>query len=441
VRAAATRKTDRMAALDENTAVRRLYDRFGFGPGRGEVAAAGGFDAAVTALLSAVDDGVAPGPPRFDPEPARPKKDSAERKRIAAELRRRQTAITVWWLDRMVATTTPLTEKLTWFWHGHFATSAQKVRSPALMLAQNETLRRLGTGDFALLAKAMVVDPAMLIWLDGQKNTAKAANENLGRELMELFTIGVGTYTEDDVREAARALTGWRVNRTAGTATLAARQHDSGEKTVLGTTADLDATGLVDVLLARPESARFVAGRMWARLVSGTEPAADVLDRLVAGYGANRDPRGLLRAIAAEPAFRDEASTLVKQPVEWLVGLLRALELRPSTLGEREQTMLLAGLRGMGQVPFLPPSVGGWPAGPAWLTTSAGLTRVQLARLLTGKAQLDGLRGGDPVAAVAELYGVASWSERTAAALKGVAGQPAELAAVAAVAPEYVVST
>jgi uncharacterized protein (DUF1800 family) len=144
--------------------------------------------------------------------------------------------------------------------------------------------------------------------------------------------------------------------------------------------------------------------------------------------------------MVSEAAFRDPASGLVKQPVEWAVGLLRALGLRPGKLEEKEQTKLLAGLRGMGQLPFRPPSVGGWPAGASWLTTSAGMTRLQLAQQLAKKADLSIVDNAkDRVEAVAELLGVDGWSERTRAALAGVK-DPAQLTAVAACAPEYVVS-
>src|SRR5262249_30464232 len=160
-----------------------------------------------------------------------------------------------------------LLERVTWFWHGHFATSVQKVRSARLMLQQNQTERQHALGDFSVLAKAMVVDPAILVWLDGQKNTAKAANENLARELMELFTLGINQYTEQDVRESARALTGWKVNRDGMTATLAPKQHDAKDKTVLGHTGPLDALSLVDILVAAPPSSRFIAQRLWYRLV------------------------------------------------------------------------------------------------------------------------------------------------------------------------------
>jgi uncharacterized protein (DUF1800 family) len=412
-----------MAPLGERAATRRLLERFGFGQRPGELDAAKGFDATLDALMSTVDTEVAPPVLRQESKDAR------------QQVREDQNALTLWWLERMVSADSSFVERITWFWHGHFATSAQKVRSPRLMLTQNQTMRRLALGDFAALAGAMTADPAMLIWLDGQKNTAKAANENLARELMELFTLGVGEYSEQDVREAARALTGWKVNREAMTASVVARQHDSGTKTVLGHAGPLDAPGLVDVLVTQPTSARFVAKRLWFRLVSGTPPADDTVARLVSAYGPGRDVRALLHAIAVEPGFRDDASTMVKQPVEWAVGLMRALRVRPSTLPEADRTKLLAGLRGMGQVPFLPPSVGGWPAGGAWLTTASGLARLQVARLITAHAEAPAT-----VADMARLLGIDTVSERTRDALRPLEGRPAELAAVAATAPEYVVS-
>jgi uncharacterized protein (DUF1800 family) len=413
-----------MAPLGERAATRRLLERFGFGPRPGELDTATGFDATLTAVMSTVDKDVAV------PELRQESKDARQ------QLREDQNTLILWWLDRMVSSEATFVERITWFWHGHFATSVQKVRSPRLMLAQNQTLRRLALGDFAELATAMVADPALLIWLDGQKNTAKAATENLARELMELFTLGVGEYSEQDVREAARALTGWKVNREAMTATVTPRQHDTGPKTVLGHTGELDAAGLVDILVTQPVSARFVARRLWFRLVSITPPADDVLARLTSAYGPKRDIRALLRAIATEPAFRDEGSTMVKQPVEWAVGLMRALRMTPSALPAADRTKLLAGLRGMGQLPFLPPSVGGWPAGAAWLTTAAGLARLQVARLITAHAS----SLPRSAAAMAQLLGVDAWSDRTGAALDPIKDQPAQLAAVAATAPEYVVS-
>lgn len=438
-----------VSLVDERTAVRRLLDRFGFGPLPGELdaAASGGFASTLGALLNpGSDPGVAATPePKLGAQPdfSGPAK-SPGRKQAYQQLAGQVRTLTLWWLDRMVATQAPLAERLTWFWHGHYATSEQKVRSAVLMQRQNNTFRQLGGKDFPTLAKAMLVDPAMLIWLDGEQNRLGSPNENLARESMELFMLGIGHYAETDVREAARALTGWTVNRNTGIARFVPKRHDSGAKNLLGRTGDYDVNSYADLVLSQPASPEFIASRMWCRLVSSTPPPTAVVDRLLLGYGPAGDLAGLLHAIASEPSFVDSSTMLVKQPVEWAVGLMRALDVRPGQLPAKDADALLAGLRGMGQAPFLPPNVGGWPADGAWLTTSAALARLRVAELVANHARLDAVTTVSAAAgprAVSDLLGVETWSPRTTAALAKVVGNPRALVATAACAPEYVVST
>jgi uncharacterized protein (DUF1800 family) len=442
-----------VATLNEGAAVRRLLDRFGFGARPGELAAAtaAGFTATVASLLApgVTDAGAASTPsPDLGAEVIRPgqaarQQDPAAKKQAAQALAAQELTLAGWWLDRMVATEAPLTERITWFWHGHFATSEQKVRSPRLMQRQNDTFRQLGTGGFTALAEAMITDPAMMVWLDAQQNTVRAPNENLARESMELFLLGIGHYSEDDVRAAARALTGWTVDRDTIAARFVPRRHDDTTKTILGSTSDFDAQSFVELVLSQPDSPRFIAGRLWFRLVSSTPPPAEVLDGLVAAYGSGRDIRGLLTALAASPAFLDSAQTLVKQPVEWVVGLLRALGIRPNQLSSTAIRSVIGVLRDLGQVPFEPPNVGGWPADVAWLTTSAALARLRLAQAVAGRADLTAISSVSASArpeAVRLLLGVDSWSDRTKAALDKVSGDARQLVTIAACAPEYVVS-
>jgi uncharacterized protein (DUF1800 family) len=421
-----------MGEITERAAVRRLHDRLGFGPRAGSMEA--GFDATVAKLLStAAETGMTP-PPALSEKAEKPDKDDKAAKKAANKARAAQEMkLSTWWLDRMVASERA-TERLTWLWHGHFATSSQKVRSPQLMLAQNQTFRTSARGSFTDLAQHLIVDAAMIRWLDGNDNRKGTPNENLAREFLELFTLGIGHYTEKDVAEGARALTGWTVRRTSAQARLVPARHDANPKTFLGRTGNFGAKEFVELALAKPESAEFVIGRLWFRLVSPTPPTAATRARLVTAYGAKRDIQAVLQAIVAEPAFRDSASTIVKQPVEWAVGLMRVLNLRPASFDDKTKVKLLAGLKGMGQVPFRPPSVGGWPSGASWLTTSAGVTRLQLAQLLAKQGQ-----PAKNVGAVRELLGVDAWSERTRNALAGLT-DPAQLVAVAACAPEYVVS-
>lgn len=419
--------------------VAQLLRRAGFGTTGPEVeaAAARGYEATVSALFTPDPD---PTPrPDLGAETARPPADDkAARRAYTLQLRARSERLALWWLDRMVRTRSPLAERLTLTWHGHWATSIQKVRGPALMLAQNETLRRLGGGDFRDLARAMVRDPALLIWLDGQRNRKGKPNENLARELMELFTLGVGHYSEADVREAARALTGWRVDRAAGTATPVPRQHDAGPKTVLGVTAELDDRGLIDLLTDRPESATFVATRLWSRFGSTALPA-DTLLRLVRAYGPGRDVTALLKALFLDPAFRADRASLVATPIEYVVGVHRALRL-PVPTEERAGRALLGTLTALGQVPFRPPSVGGWPGGAAWLSTAATRERLTFAAAAAKAADLSAVAAAaDRPAAAAHLLGLAGWSDRTLAALRDAAADPARLVTLALVSPEYVV--
>jgi len=428
--------------------VRRLLQRVGFGPRPGELdrATAAGFDATLSALLdgaagAAAGDAGAP-PPTLQPLPV-----GADRRREAADLLRTQVEqLRRWWLDQMVSAEHPLAERLTFFWHGVFATSVQKVRSASMMLAQNQAQRRLGGGEFRPLVAAMAVDPATLVWLDGQRNQRGRPNENLARELMELFTIGVGNYSEDDVKQAARALTGWRVDRATGTASFDRRRHDDAVLTVLGHTAPMGVDELVGVLAGNPQCPRFVASRMWQRFVSDSQPSPERLDGLTEHAATMRE---LLGAVLASPEFLAPESVLVRQPVEWLVAACRALGVSVARQGAAPDAMpdagpdaVRGGLQGLGQQLFAPPSVGGWPAGSAWLTTAAARTRLAVANAAVARADLARVRDtarGERVRAAGELLSL-DWTPRTADALAVVAGDPPALVALALISPENLVS-
>ncbi|HTK67402.1 MAG TPA: DUF1800 domain-containing protein [Pseudonocardia sp.] len=433
--------------ISERDAVRRLLERVGLGPRPGEVdtSAAAGFESTLDRLTSAgaLDTGVLATPvPDFGPPRQRLGRAAATADRKAQRRTQAQQSVQLgtWWLDRMAAVDHPYPERMTWFWHGHFATSVRKVKIPQLMHTQNETMRRLGRGDFRALAQAMIVDPAMLVWLDGGGNKLGKPNENLAREFMELFTLGVGNYTEADVRDAARALTGWKVDYHDGTATTAPRAHDPGPKTVLGTTGDLDAGGLVDLLVRQGASPRFLATRIWTRFVSDIPPDEATLDRLIGAFGPGHDVTALVSAAVREPAFRDPASALVREPVLWLVAALRALRLKASSVPGQA---LVGGLNGLGQVPLAPPNVGGWPAGLPWLTTAAALTRMRMGQTLAAAGDIRPVTAAAPAArvgATAALLGLPGFGARTAAALRPLADRPVQLVGLALASPEYTVS-
>ncbi|HEV7707166.1 MAG TPA: DUF1800 domain-containing protein [Asanoa sp.] len=432
--------------MPDRARIAHLLRRATFGPTAEEVDAAerAGYDATVRQLVQPTGaDSGAPQPPVFAAMAELGKTASRADKQKANQQRRQQvTAAIDWWLDRMVAAEHQLTEKMVFFWHGHWATSAQKVKAAPLMLGQLRTFREHGRGDFAALATRMVRDPALVIWLDGQKNTVKAPNENLARELMELFTLGIGNYTEDDVKAGARALTGWTVDRRAGTVKFVARRHDRGAKTILGRTAAFDADQFAELVATQPAAAAFLAQRLWFRFASGEPIADDVRGRLVA---AGRDVDDLLRALFTDAGFDGTRGQLVKQPVEWAVGAMRQLGIRPARLTEQQRKQLVSGLNGLDQVPLRPPSVGGWPAGAAWLTTSSLQARLRLAELLAGRAAapvLDKLRAAPAAGrpdALARLLVVDGWTDRTRKVLADAAGKPERLLQLGLVSPEYTI--
>lgn len=366
---------------------------------------------------------------------------AAVRQQYNRRLAEQMSQLSWWWLQRMVAVTQPVHEKLTLLWHNHFATSARKVRIAAYMAAQNRKLRTLALGDFGTLAYAMLTDAAMLRWLDGQTNTAKAANENLAREFIEIFALGHGNgYTEDDVRAGARALTGWVIG-PGGQTIMVPRRHDGSAKTLLGVTGDFDAAGFCETLLARPMSAAYVAGRLWQQVASDAPPSADALERIVHAYGPGRDLRALTAAILTDDEFVGGRATVVIAPVEWLVGVIRTLRVSIDT--PRRLQAVDATLEALGQRPFYPPSVGGWPRGRVWLSTASANVRLHAAISLARVGDLsviESAAAADRVDAAGYLIGVGEWSDRTAAALKPLVRRPAQLVAAAVNTPEYLTS-
>ena len=434
--------------------VAHLLRRATFGPTPAEVdtATSAGFDATLNSLVAPV--GVDPGA-TATPQPTlgvdaydtlgkNPSPDAKQRARQAA--REQILAVQRWWLGRMVSATHQLTEKMVFFWHGHWATSVQKVKSGPLILRQLDTLRAHGRGDFAAFTKAMLRDPALIFWLDGQRNTRQAPNENLARELMELFTLGIGAYREDDIKAGARALTGWTVDRATGATSLMANRHDSGRKTILGQTANFDVDSYADLLVGQPTHGPFIARRLWFRFASSQPLAPTTEQRLVAAYRQGRDLNALVRAVFADEGFGGTRGQLVKQPVEWVVGAIRQLGINLADLTEAKARQVLTGLDGLGQVPLRPPSVGGWPAGAAWLTTSSLQVRLRLAATLADEASptvLDPLATGTPgskMDQLARLLVVDAWTERTRSALAQVVGEPKRLLTVGLASPEYTIS-
>ena len=422
----------------------RLMQRFGFGPRPGEYAQALKDGVAATRakvlMVPAVDAGAAQVvEPEITDLGKRPAANSAEIVPFSIALRNQNQQMTMWWLDRMAMSDHGLTERMTWFWHGHWATSIQKLNYAMPMFNQNKTLRANCLGNFTTMSRAMINDAALQFWLDGQESTLKSPNENLGRELMELFVIGVGRYTEDDVKAAARALTGYQVEKSGGVVTFNARRHDANPVTILGTTQAFTGEALSDFLVARDDSATFIAERLWYRFISSTEAMPTTFSAKSALAG--RDISAAVAAMANDPAVRDSNNDLVKAPVEWFIAACRALELTPSNLKTPGQ--LLNYLDKLGQVPFNPPNVGGWPAGGAWLSSATAQYRIAFAAWLIKQSDLRALNEipvGSRVLKSADWLGVAEWSPRTQSTLRASLGDPAQFALLALCSPEFIVS-
>lgn len=277
----------------------------------------------------------------------------------------------LWWANRMLATPRPLEEKLTLFWHGHFATGENKVRDYRMMLRQNTMLRERASGRLRDLLIGILKDPAMLVFLDNGENVKQHPNENFGRELLELFTMGVGNYTERDVREAARAFTGW--TNDVLEYKFDARQHDFGEKTFLGQKGRFNGEDIIDAILKQPVTGEFVAGKIYRYFVREdvSEATRAELGRSFRESGYQMKP--LLKRIFLSRDFYSPASyaTQIKSPVHLVVSTYKKMGLTevPTIPDFGRMT------GGLGQTLFNPPNVAGWAGGRTWITPATLLQR------------------------------------------------------------------
>ena len=368
-----------------------LLNRAGFGgtPAEIESMVQAGPEKAVDSLLRFEP------PPAPDTEWARPdearfrrykeyreadaqKKQEIRRMEQRAE-RERMEELRYWWLQRMASGEHPLQEKLTLFWHGHFATSAQKVKSAYLMWRQNDIFRRHGAGNWLTLLTEVSKDPAMLIWLDQAQSRKQQPNENFAREVMELFALGEGHYTEKDIGEAARAFTGWTYDRLNQEFVYRERQHDDGHKTFLGRTGKFGGDDVLKIIVGQPQAARFITRKLWVFFASENPP-----EKLVAALaekfrksGNNFGP--VLRAMFLSREFYapEVVRQQVKSPVQWLIGSVRLLEreMPPARMASQA-------LRTLGQDLLMPPNVKGWDGGLSWITTNNLLNRYNFANYL-----------------------------------------------------------
>lgn len=286
------------------------------------------------------------------------------------ELRKQMQTLKAWWINEMIVTSSPFSENLTLFWHNHFVSSATKIRHPALMANQNQTLRRLGATNFRSLLFAMLKDPALLQYLDNQKNRKNRTNENLARELLELFTLGEGHYSESDIKQTAKILTGHRFNPKTGEY-FSIRQHDNTLKTVFNQTGNWNLADLVDIILDNSQTARFITQKLWNHYIT-TPISNDTLQQFSSAFYQNYEITPLIEKILQHPQFwsSQNQGTQIKDPIKLIVGLYRQFELQPDTIEQLSRYSAR-----MGQDIFNPPNVKGWKTGVDWINTHTLIQR------------------------------------------------------------------
>lgn len=385
---------------------RHLLVRTGFAPTQAEVNALVGQSAqqAVTSIISRAQAArpIYPAPAfvsQSPPIPGRFLKTREEQQAMREQQQREALALKSWWMREMIESPAPLQERMTLFWHNHFATSQQKVGSAQAMWRQHQLLRANALGNFSTLLHAIAKDPAMLVYLDGANSRKEAPNENFAREVMELFTLGeatkTGHYTEHDIKEAARAFTGWTVERDDFSFKLRPAFHDTGSKSLLGSSGDFDGDAALDIMLGQSAAARFLVGKLWLEFVSPTHDEVQV-ERIAqlfrqSGY----DIGSALRELFLTKAFWAESNrgSLIKSPVDLVVGTVRQFnfsytEVAPFALKAAQ----------LGQDLLVPPNVKGWPGQNDWINATTLLERKRFTEQLFRAVELKGESKMAPIA-------------------------------------------
>lgn len=369
-------------ALDRDEA-RHLLTRTGFGASPEEIDAMAplSWEAAVAQLINEAGKAPTTDPPDWIntlppdrreleklPEAERQEK-MRERQRL---MRQRGLELKGWWINEMVVTPTPLTERMTLFWHNHFTSEMRKVKSAQVMWRQNQLLRSEALGNFETLLRAIAKDPAMVIYLDGATNRKGKPNENFARELLELFTLGEGHYTEQDIKEAARAFTGWSVNRYDGSFKYRRRMHDGGPKVFMERAGDFNGDDILTIVLEQPRTATYLVEKLWREFISPTPDATEV-ERLAEVLREERyEIKPVLFELLTCKAMRDPANrgTLIKSPIDLVVGTSRSFGVKLA-----DPRVLWRAANTQGQNLFDPPNVKGWPGGEAWVDSNTLLVR------------------------------------------------------------------
>lgn len=389
-------EASRMALTTEKQKAAHLLRRFGLGASEAELAyyTQNGLEGAMDLLLNYenVDEGYPIAPLAF-----------ANKKGAVLPPQ-----LGMWWSGRLLTTRRPLQEKMTLFWHNHFATSASKVNASGSMWIQNETFRKNATGNFRTMLHAVGKDPAMIFWLDTQLDRVNNLNENFAREVMELFTLGIGHYTETDIRQGARAYTGWSLKKgaesTPGFRTqdfiYRPRLHDDGDKTVFGQTGNYDGDQLLDILADMSQTAKFIVEKLWSMFVY-PNPDPAIVDHLAETWrGQNLEIKPLLKTIMTMPEFFSAKAerAVYKCPVDFVVTTARQMGVGSMVMADYQQGMVTqralqvtrtayATMADQSMKLFYPPNVAGWKQGQAWISSATLLSRVGWGDSLFGKNQ------------------------------------------------------
>lgn len=283
-----------------------------------------------------------------------------------------------WWLVKMIYTWRPLQEKMVLFWHGFLTSGRSKVVDTQLLLDQNNFFRQNALGNFTDILKGISKDAAMLIWLDGRSNRKGKPNENYARELMELFTMGEGHYTEQDVRESARAFTGWTITKEEKKVAFIPRAYDNGIKTFLGQNGNFNGDDIVDILVEQRATGEYLAQNLFSFFAYHNPSPETVSDLADTYFNSGYSIKAMVQQILTSPEFYSPAAfrSQIKSPTEYVVGSIKALELESNAQG------IPGYMNRMGQALFNPPNVAGWPGGPAWINSSTWFARVNFANRL-----------------------------------------------------------
>ena len=298
-----------------------------------------------------------------------------------------------WWVREMLESPSPQTERLVLFWHNHFVSAYEAINEQSVAMArQNLMFRKLGTGSYRTLLKAVIHDPAMLNYLDNENSSKEHPNENLARELLELFTLGEGTYNEATVKEAARALTGYGVNDLHDLSFQIKPWHqDRGWKTLFGKRGNFDGDDLVDLILEQPTARRFLASKFWRNYISETNLNESELTAIASAFAENDfDLTVLYRTTLSTPAFwaQENRATIIKSPADLVVGTIRTTGVLPTDWQTLPDKLAM-----LGQDLFGPPNVAGWPGGAAWITPAQLLNRrYVLASLTPERVSLESMK-------------------------------------------------